>query len=457
MWDPFNIYYDDIAGSGDNSWNDRTRWSNLGGTVSIDTADGSNPYSLPTLKGDASNTRLNRRLYIDELGVYPGDVISAGALVNAASGTYYLRITFRDSGGTSISTADSATAALSGTTTRFAAENKTIPASTFIIDIGIWYSSGTNAEKSIYAMWLNAGPIATYYPSPSVSDAFLRSQLGDDISAVEFRHQITIKPLTATTFAAHTYWSGDNRVFQWRFQKNATTNLWQHDTGYVATAGGTVVDTVVLADIGFTMSFTPSGQAAELTGNSHNNMSLIETLFEDELGNTIDVTQAGTYDSISIINRGYVRHSATGTTNHFQFAYVITIDGDGVHEHVHLECLQNSTTINYLNAGQYGLSSGADYALAIGSFGPLAPGVGSSDIKHAGATEGWQWDEATGYGVRVVSPQAVTMAIREDTLKLYPRSIDDAAPDSVDNGDYRYAAWHFYVVQKANVGNLFAP
>ena len=115
VWDPFNEHYDDLTGAGNNSWNARVRWSNVGGTVSIDASDANNPYGLPTLKGTSATTRINRRLYLDEIGLVPGDYISAAILANAASGSYYARLTFRDSGGVSLGTASSSTIALSGT------------------------------------------------------------------------------------------------------------------------------------------------------------------------------------------------------------------------------------------------------------------------------------------------------------------------------------------------------
>lgn len=459
MWDPFNQYYDDIAGTGDNSWNDRTRWSNVGGTVSMDDSDASNPYGLPTLKGTSSTTRINRRIYLDETGLVPGDVVSAAVLANAASGSYFCRITFRDAGAVSLGTETGSTVALTGTTTRIFIEGATIPASTESIDVGLWYTSGTNAEKSIYAMWLNPGPLAAEYPSPSVCEAFHRSQINDALALDNLRNQVRLRPISTTAFRVDTYWPEDGYALQWRYEKNGTTDLWMHDDAVlVALPDGSTVTTLTNGDMGFVMNLLPNGASgAENTGNSHNNMVMIETLFEDGVGNSIDITEDAYYDEIVIINRGYIRHSETGSTNLAQFALVMRVSADGIcREHVHLKFLVDDTTVNYLNAGQIILDTGiADYSIALpGPYGPQTF-YGGADIKFDGATEGYCWDTATGYAARTVSPQAVLMAIRGDTLKLYPRAIDSTSPQSFGNGDFFYASWSLSIVKRADIGDMF--
>ena len=150
VFDPLNRYYEPVASGNQDG---KPRWWRASTLPTLE-VDAANPFGLRTFRMVDS---AGKALYISEMGLKVGDIISGGILalvpvgVGAACG-----FTFRNAAGGAISLSAGSTVAGSGATVYLTQNAATIPALCVSIDLYVSYISGAGTVD-VYGWYLSKG------------------------------------------------------------------------------------------------------------------------------------------------------------------------------------------------------------------------------------------------------------------------------------------------------------
>ena len=149
----------------DQSWRGLYRWY-LPAQGLLVPNDAGNPFGAPTLRIPTGATTCGKIIYLNEVGLQPGDTVSAAALLNAGSGGVRVYIRFQDTDGVEISSANNgAGVTMGGTAKVVAVRAAVIPAGTKRLVVAPARASGT-ANIDCYTMWLVKGGYIPLAPHP---------------------------------------------------------------------------------------------------------------------------------------------------------------------------------------------------------------------------------------------------------------------------------------------------
>ena len=432
MWDPFTQHVEDKSAWAGKSW-----WEDNSGLSLV--VDSSNPYGGRTLRSTTS--AKGRGIYIASVGLQPGDVISAGVMCKASSGTYALRLVFRQSSpsGTAISTSNGSSHTFSGDTVALTIDNVTIPPLTEWITIAPYSASPTSID--IYGTWIHRGATAAAAPAPSEFTAYyLRTKEWET-----GRKRLMIRNIDASNFAVYQPLADGQTWLAWLFTKLATNNWTYYGANMCTDNAGTGAYAALVFDIGYSINYTPDGQSAETCGNHHLYDDFTAVAFYNEAGTTVDPTASGaafTAAKLRIQQTGTLRHPDTSTTDHATISRFIEISLDGIYEHQRLSWLTSNNLVAYWNTGQL-LASSATRAY-VHNNGDAAFTTADSTETVAGKTKAYTWYHSRTFAFEVECPTAEAIQLRETTLKLYPRTIE--TDDTRDAGDVDHAEWFWRVI-----------
>ena len=432
VWDPYNEHVEDKGlFDGKSWWQDST-------TLSI-VVDSSHPYGGKTLRTTGSG--YGKGVYLSDVGLAPGDVVSAGLMCKAASGTYACRLIFRTTGpgASAVSTLTGSTHTFSGDTYALTIANITIPATANWVSIVPYSASPTSID--IYGTWMHRGIVAATVPSPSPFTAsYLR------LKEWETNHQrLMVRNVDTDNFYVFQPQPDDQSYMRWDFTKLATGNWTYYGAYACADNAGTGAYAAMTFDIGYAINYTPSGQTAETCGNHHLYDDFTVINFYDEAGTVVDPTASGAaflVRKLRIEQKGTLRHPDTAATDHATISRFIDITTEHVYEHMRLSWLTSNNLVSYWNTGQ--ILAGSATKAWVQNSNDAAFVVGDSTLTVTGKTKAYSWYATRKFVFEVECPTAEAVQLRETTLKVYPRTIE--ADVTRDAGDVDHAEWYWRVV-----------
>lgn len=431
VYDPYNQFIDR------NQWDGAT-WFEGASSVSIE-VDSSHPYGGRTLR--QSTSAKGRGIYLDRVGLAPGDVISAAIQCKAASGTWALRLIFRTTGptGSAISTPTGSSHTFSGDTYTLKNENVTIPANANWVSIVPYSASPTSIDT--YALWLHRGSTVAAVPSPSTDTAtYLRLRDWET-----WNNRLVIRNVDADNFSVYQPNKDGKSWVSWKFSKIATNNWTYYGADMNTDNAGTGAYAAVIFDIGYSIYYQPDGATPETCGNHHLYDDFTSVHFYNEDGTEIDPTATGAVivcAKLRIEQKGTLRHPDTSTTDHANISRFIEITTDHVYEHMRLSWLTDNNSVGYWNTGQL-LATSATRAYIHNH--NAAPYVSSDSTETVdGATKAYTWYASRDFVFEVECPTAETIQFRTSTMKLYPRTIQTDVTRSA--GDVDHAEWYWRVI-----------
>ncbi len=148
VFDPFNRYFDPVAAGNQDG---KHRWYLNNSSYASRITDANNPFGQKTMR---LTNIAGKRLYMSEMGLKIGDVISAAVLALVPTGTSVaVNFTYRTSAAAPISVVTGATVVGNDTTKYMVLETKTLPATCAIVDLWISYVSGSG-NVDVYGWYL---------------------------------------------------------------------------------------------------------------------------------------------------------------------------------------------------------------------------------------------------------------------------------------------------------------
>lgn len=433
MWDEVFQHAEDLGNWGGKSW-----WRGDASVLSLVTSTAS-PYGSKLLR--VTGDEYGKGTYLEEIGLQAGDVISAGMMCKATSGTYRCKLIFRTTGpgASAVSTAVGDYYTFSNDTQPLTCSNVTIPATANWVEVVP--DSAAFGTLDIYAMWLHRGATAATYPSPSPFTATYLRLKEWETSA----QRLMVRYVDASNFVVYQPQHDDQSWMAWKFTKLATNNWTYYGADACADNAGTSAYGAVTFDIGYSIYYTPSGQSGETCGNHHLYDNFTVVNFYDEAGDTVDPTASGaafTVAKLRIEQKGTLRHPDTGTTDHATISRFIEITVDHIYEHQRLTWLTSSNLIGYWNTGQL-LASSANRAW-LHNYGDAARQAADPTITIDNIEKSYTWYSSRKFAFQVECPTADATQIRTSTLKLYPRTIN--ADVTRNAGDVDHAEWYWRVI-----------
>lgn len=433
MWDEYNYHVESK-----DAWDGRAWWEDNAG-ISIVADDGGSPYDSKIIRTTAS--AKGKGTYLADIGLAPGDVISAGMMCKAASGTYACRLVFRTTGpsASAISTHTGSDHAFSGDTFALTIADITIPATANWVSVVPYSASPTSLD--IYSMWLHRGATAAPKPAPSPFTAtYLRLREWE-----ASRQRLMVRNVDADNFYVYQPQADDQSWMQWKFIKLATGNWTYYGADACSDNAGTSAYAAMTFDIGYAINYAPSGESAETCGNHHLYDDFTVVNFYNEAGDTVDPTASGAafqVRKLRIEQKGTLRHPDTSTTDHATISRFIEITVDHIYEHQRLSWLTDANAVAYWNTGQ--ILAGSATKAWVQNSTDAAFVVGDSTLTVTGKTIAYSWYATRKFAFQVECPTAEAIQLRETTLKIYPRTIETDV--TRDTGDVDHAEWYWRVI-----------
>ena len=432
MWDSLQQHINDKG-----NWSGKSWWQDNSAVSVI--ADSTHPYNGKTIRSTASG--YGRGLYLKEVGLAPGDVISAGIMCKAATGTYRCRLIFRQTGpgGSATGTADGSYHTFSDDTYALTISGATIPAATAFVSIVPYSVSATSID--MYATWVHKSATAPDEPQPSPFTAdYLRLKEWETS-----RKRLMVRYIGADNFAVYQPLQDGQIWIAWLFTKLATNNWTYYGANMASDNAGTGAYAGLVFDIGYSINYTPNGQSAETCGNHHEYDDFTSVNFYNEAGTVVNPTAStAAFECLKfrIEQKGTLRHPDTGSTDHATISRFIEVSLDGIYEHMRLSWLTDNNSVAYWNTGQL-LASSATRAY-VHNNGDAPFTTSDSTTTVTGKTRAYTWYHSRTFAFEVECPTAEAIQLRETTLKVYPRTIEVDA--TRDTGDVDHAEWYWRVV-----------
>lgn len=415
------------------------RWVLVGGTHST-VVDAANPYGTGySIRHAATdnNHYTNKRIWLNEAGLKAGDKVSAAAHVYAAAGSFYAKIQARSAAGAALTSQLSTVQALSGTDAIMRVDNFTIPATTAYLDIGV-HTSGGGTTYDLWALWANAGSDSAVYPTRGEADSTFQQTI---------RSRPFYKSVDASNAYIYTPFDGGGWL---RWSLKGLDPATYNNTGVCWMPGAMAVvkdlhdlDPVTLSssDIDYSLGLRPSGHTNATVTGYHGRTTVIATTLKTSLNQSLALgtarpTSAG---SFVLTETGTIRHPDTPSTDQANYRTVRRWSCDHPAEMRVRQSLQwlADNLVNYWNTGQL-VTTSASRAWPRRLGAVLTPGGTSTDVLYAGVDTAYSWIAGGKYVLSSSVPSVEEYRIRENTLKLYPRSV--VASNRI-NGDIDHAEW----------------